>query len=403
MFSKLKKIDWNIILPIFVLLFIGAMALHSATVATDHTETWFQKQIVWIFLGLMVMFIVYFIPMEVIFKLAIPIYITSLVLLIIVEIAGAAGMGATRWIRMGFLNFQPSEFAKISSLILLAFYYNYEKRNPNTFSNFAIAAVIAFIPFVLILIEPDLGTSLVIMVMFLPILHWAGLRWITLFAILSPFFMLFASFHFLAFLITMLVILLVLYLSRQKLSILILVFALNIIVGLITPQLWSSLKPYQQNRIKVFMKPEIDPRGAGYQIIQSKVAIGSGGFYGKGWHKGTQVQLRFLPEQHTDFIMAVVGEEFGFLGAAVVLLAFAYLLIRILYIAANVRNKGKQLLCVGIFIIFFFHILVNVGMTIGLMPVTGLPLPFLSYGGSAMLLNFSLIGFVLNSWATRYS
>ena len=312
-------------------------------------------------------------------------------------------MGATRWIRLGFFNFQPSEFAKISALILLAFYYNYEKRTPNKLSHFSIAAAIALVPFILILIEPDLGTSLVIMVMFLPILHWAGLRWITLFSILSPFFMLFASFYFLSFLLTMLIILLVLYLSKQKISLLILVFTVNIFVGLITPQLWSSLKPYQQNRIKVFVQPEIDPRGAGYQIIQSKVAIGSGGFYGKGWHKGTQVQLRFLPEQHTDFIMAVIGEEFGFFGATIVLLAFAYLLIRILYIASNVRNRAKQLLCAGIFIIFFFHILVNVGMTVGLMPVTGLPLPFISYGGSAMLLNFSLVGFVLNSWATRYN
>ncbi|MCK5074989.1 MAG: rod shape-determining protein RodA [Calditrichia bacterium] len=403
MLDKLKKIDWNIILPLLVLLVIGSLALHSATLATDNTESWFQKQIIWIIIGLVIMFVTFFVPMDIILKLAVPIYIFSIILLIIVEIAGESGMGATRWIRLGFFNFQPSEFAKISALILLAFYYNYEKRTPNKLSHFSIAAAIALVPFILILIEPDLGTSLVIMVMFLPILHWAGLRWITLFSILSPFFMLFASFYFLSFLLTMLIILLVLYLSKQKISLLILVFAVNIFVGLITPQLWSSLKPYQQNRIKVFVQPEIDPRGAGYQIIQSKVAIGSGGFYGKGWHKGTQVQLRFLPEQHTDFIMAVIGEEFGFFGATIVLLAFAYLLIRILYIASNVRNRAKQLLCAGIFIIFFFHILVNVGMTVGLMPVTGLPLPFISYGGSAMLLNFSLVGFVLNSWATRYN
>ncbi len=401
--EKLKKIDLNILLSLSILITVGLMALHSATLAAGGAEVWFRKQLVWIGMGTVLMLVVYLVPLEFIFKLAPPLYVISLILLVIVKIAGVTGLGATRWIRLGFFNFQPSELAKIAVLLLLGKFYYYEKRNPNNLANFFVAAALVLVPFFLILIEPDLGTSLVLLALLLPVLHWAGLRWITLFSILSPGFIMFASFNLIAFFIVILFILMVLYLSRQKTILLIAVFTVNILVGLITPQLWNSLKPYQQNRIKVFLKPEIDPRGAGYQIIQSKVAIGSGGFRGKGWHKGTQVQLRFLPEQHTDFIMAVVGEEFGFAGNLLVLLAFAYLLIRILYVAANVKNRANRLLCVGIFIIFFFHIVVNVGMTIGLMPVTGLPLPFLSYGGSAMMLNFILIGLVLNAWFSRYN
>jgi rod shape determining protein RodA len=179
-------------------------------------------------------------------------------------------------------------------------------------------------------------------------------------------------------------------------------FLANISMGLITPVLWNHLKSYQRNRIKIFLNPEADPKGAGYQIIQSKVAIGSGGFTGKGFLQGSQTQLRFLPEQHTDFIFAVIGEEFGFLGVLIGLIFFFVFLMRGIFIATIVKSRFNSIVSVGIVTVLAFHVIVNIGMTIGLFPVTGLPLPFLSYGGSALLTNMVMAGILLNFYKNRY-
>jgi rod shape determining protein RodA len=167
--------------------------------------------------------------------------------------------------------------------------------------------------------------------------------------------------------------------------------------------LWNNLREYQQQRIKIFLNPEADPLGAGYQIIQSKVAIGSGGLLGKGFLNGTQTQLRFLPEQHTDFIFAVIGEEFGFIGVFIGLLLFTIFLVNAVKIANMQKSRFNSIVAIGIVTLIGFHMIVNIGMTIGLLPVTGLPLPFISYGGSAMLLNLSLVGLLLNFYRNRYN
>jgi rod shape determining protein RodA len=170
---------------------------------------------------------------------------------------------------------------------------------------------------------------------------------------------------------------------------------LNITVGIITPYLWGQLRPYQQQRIITFINPEKDPKGSGYQIIQSQVAIGSGGIIGKGYLNGSQTHLRFLPAQHTDFIFSVIGEEFGFLGSSIVLLLFLLLILRLIHLAALVHDQFESLVIVGILTILFFHVIINIGMTIGMAPVTGLPLPFISYGGSFLLTNMAMIGIVI--------
>ena len=200
----------------------------------------------------------------------------------------------------------------------------------------------------------------------------------------------------------MLVIVGYLYYSKRSLLTGATVFFINIFVGLITPVLWNHLREYQRQRIKIFLNPEADPLGAGYQIIQSKVAIGSGGLWGKGLLNGTQTQLRFLPEQHTDFIFAVIGEELGYIGVFIALVLFAILLISAIRIAHAQKNKFSSIVAIGIVTLIGFHMIVNIGMTIGLLPVTGLPLPFISYGGSAMLLNLSMIGLLLNFYRHRY-
>lgn len=401
-FRKIKQIDWILFLPVILLVLTGLLAIHSATYTTGEQSNFFIRQFAWSLFSLFVFMAILVIDIEAIFKLSNILYGISIVLLILLKFIGVSGYGATRWIGFGPIHIQPSEIAKIATLLVISNYFLIEKKDPNRLKTFIQVSVLVLIPTVLTFIQPDLGTSLVFLAIFLPLLHWAGLKWVTLFCIISPVIILVSSFNFLTFFISMILILGILYITRQKVILIILMFLINIIVGLSTPILWNSLKPYQQARIKIFLSPEKDPRGAGYQIIQSKVAIGSGGLTGKGWHKGTQVKLGFLPAQHTDFIMAVIGEEFGFMGSFAVILLFSILFVRLLVIASRVRKRNYILFVIGVFVMWAFHTVVNIGMTIGIMPVTGLPLPFVSYGGTAMVTNFTLLAIVNNIWISRY-
>jgi len=252
------------------------------------------------------------------------------------------------------------------------------------------------LPAVLIVEQPDLGTSLVFLALTIPVLFWAGLNWFYIFIILSPLLVIIASFNFWAFLFVMLIISFILFYSRRKPLIIVAVFILNIAVGIVTPYLWGHLRPYQQQRIVTFINPEKDPKGSGYQIIQSQVAIGSGGITGKGYLNGSQTHLRFLPAQHTDFIFSVIGEEFGFIGSAFVLLIFLLLILRLIHLASLVRDPFENMILIGVVTIIFFHVVINIGMSIGMAPVTGLPLPFISYGGSFLLTNMTMIGIVIS-------
>ena len=194
----------------------------------------------------------------------------------------------------------------------------------------------------------------------------------------------------------------VFYLSKEKLWISIILSVVNLSLGFVTPFLWDKLKPYQQNRILTLFNMEADPLGAGYQVIQSQVAIGSGGMYGKGLGNGTQTHLKFLPEQHNDFIFSVIGEEYGFIGVVIVLVLFLFMILFCIQAAYRVKDKFSSLVIIGITSIILFHVIINVAMTIGLMPVTGLPLPFLSYGGSFIITCFIMVGIVLNFSIERY-
>jgi rod shape determining protein RodA len=277
-----------------------------------------------------------------------------------------------------------------------------EEVDLNSVKEFFLATLFILIPFILIIRQPDLGTAMVFGALALPMFFWAGLKLGNLFLILMPFLVMLASFQFFTFLILMVILVIYLFYTRRSKIVIISHFLINVFMGLITPVLWSNLKPYQRNRIKVFVNPEADPQGAGYQIIQSKVAIGSGGGFGKGFMEGSQTQLRFLPEQHTDFIYAVIGEEFGFIGIMFGLILFFTLLIRGIQIAGFVRNRFNSIVSIGIVTVLSFHVVVNIGMTIGLLPVTGLPLPFISYGGSALLTAMIMIGILLNFYNNRY-
>ncbi|MEJ2636177.1 MAG: rod shape-determining protein RodA [Calditrichia bacterium] len=401
----MKKIDVFLLLSVLGLITLGLVALYSSsyTAMSQGVGTnYFLKQLIWAIVGLAGVLIIYFIPHRWIYESAYFLFGASLFLLILVIFFGRMGYGAERWLRVGPMVLQPSEFAKLATVLAVARFISQDSVNLNRLKDFMLAALFIFIPFVLIVRQPDLGTATVFVALALPMFYWAGLKGDNLFLIIMPILMALASTHYYAFLFLMIVLVVFLIYSQRSKMILIFNFVANIVVGLITPFLWNHLKPYQKNRIIVFLNPEADPRGAGYQIIQSKVAIGSGGFGGKGFMEGSQTQLRFLPEQHTDFIFAVVGEEFGFIGIFLGLILFCILLMRGVNIASVSRNRFNGIVAIGIVTVIAFHAIVNIGMTIGFFPVTGLPLPFLSYGGSAMLTNMAMIGLLLNFYKNRF-
>jgi len=328
-------------------------------------------------------------------------YFISIVLLILTLVLNR-GSSVARWITFGPIRFQPAEFAKISVIIVLARFLSHEKRNLNKLKDIAISFGLVLLPFLLIAKQPDLGTALVFLAVILPVLFWAGLPGFFLFIIIAPFIVMISSFNYYSYFLAMISIAIALLCFKRGLFISIFIMVLNIIVGIVTPLLWNHLHDYQKHRILTFLGLEMDPRGLSYQVIQSKVAVGSGGFLGKGILKGTQTQLRFLPEQHTDFVFSVIGEELGFIGSLFVMILFLILLLRGIYIASKVRNKFSSVMVIGVIAILGFHIIVNIGMTVGMMPVTGLPLPFLSYGGSFLIVCMTLMGIIINASIRRF-
>jgi rod shape determining protein RodA len=263
------------------------------------------------------------------------------------------------------------------------------------------AFLLILVPFTLVLQQPDLGTSLTFLIIIMPMLYWQGLSPLTIFILCTPLITFIASFNYWSFFVVILMISGILYISRRGALIFWSVFIFNIGVGILAPMFWNKLHDYQQQRILTFLGLVSDPQGIGYQIIQSKVAVGSGGILGKGFLQGTQTQLRFLPAQHTDFIFSVLAEEWGFLGALIVLATFFMFLKRGIDAAVSSHNRYLGLVTIGLVSIFMFQIVLNIGMTLGIMPVTGIPLPFISYGGSSMLTSMIMTGMILRSHIVR--
>lgn len=401
MLDRLKSLDLILLASVLGLLSIGLLAIYSTSQSGGDTN-YFASQLKWIFLGLGIMVVAAFLPNRLYYEISYPLYGLSLILLVVVLFWGTAGYGATRWIRLGGFGFQPSEFAKITTVLALARFLSDERWEINRPKNFAVASLIIALPFLLIAKQPDLGTGLVFVMLALPIFYWVGLNTVSLVLIVAPAVAFIASFNIYAFVVVMLLVLFFLYQTRIPLLRSAAYTVSMISIWFIRSFFWNQLKDYQKQRITTFWNPEADPLGSGYQIIQSKVAIGSGGLLGKGFLQGSQTQLRFLPEQHTDFIFAVIGEEFGFLGVLLTLAIFTVLLVRIVHASNIYRSEFSSVIGIGIATIIGFHMFVNVGMTIGLAPVTGLPLPFISYGGSALLSNLLMIGFLLNFYRHRY-
>jgi len=357
----LRRLDITMIATVAAIIVISLVIIGSAThINTPSDERyWFvQRQGIFAIInGLLIFFLLNF-DYKMLQHYGNRLYIFNLIMLVAVMVLGQSALGAQRWIQIGPITLQPSEFSKIIMIISLAAILEDKIGKLNTFKDLLPVAAYLGVPFLLVLKQPDLGTSLVFLAIFIGMIFAAGVN----------------------------------------LRLLAMIFGAGIAC---LPILWHFLKDYQKMRIMVFMDPNVDPLGSGYHIIQSKIAIGSGMLFGKGLFGGTQSQLNFLPENHTDFIFAVVGEELGFVGAAILLILYLILLYRGVKIAREASDNFGMLLAVGISSMLAFHVLVNVGMTTGIMPVTGIPLPLMSYGVSSLTTNMMSIGILLNIYMRR--
>jgi rod shape determining protein RodA len=393
--------DYRTFLPVTLLLAIGLGSVYSATYDARVPEI-FYRQLSWAAVSLAVALAVAFVPFRLLQTLAYPAYFLSVIMLVSVLLIGKTVSGSTSWFSVGTMRLQPAEFAKIATAMALAKYLARSDASLKQIKSLLVATGIVFLPLALIMLQPDMGTAIIFIGMFFPVLYWGGASRFTLVAFVATGTVALAAlFGPTPFLIAVLTVGIVLYFTRENRIAMAVVFSLTVLVGISVQFIYNGLKPYQQKRIDTFLNPGADPLGAGYNIVQSKVAIGSGGMLGKGFLKGTQTQLNFIPEQWTDFIFCVPGEEFGFVGAATVLGLLTALLVRGIVIASSVKNPFSSFLAIALASTIASHVFVNIGMSLGLLPVVGVPLPFLSYGGSALLANMIMVGLVMNLHANR--
>lgn len=393
--------DFKTFLIVLALVVIGLVSVYSATYTAGAAVN-FHRQLIWAVIGFIGMTIALLMPRRLLQDAAIPLYLFSLLMLLFVLAKGKTIAGSTSWIGIGVIGGQPSELAKMTTVLALAAYLSKPTTHTESTKGLIMTSLILLLPVTLIILQPDVGTALVFCAMCPAILYWSGASVFTALALVSPFAVagaaLVSTTGFIVAIIGVLVVLLILKRDFFTSSV---VFSTSVVAGVVVQYVYSRLPLYQQKRIMTFLTPDIDPLGAGYNAIQAKIAIGSGGLFGKGFLQGTQTQLRFIPEQWTDFIFCVPAEEFGFIGAIVILGLFTFLLFRGVRIASVARNKFSSLTAIGITSIFGIHFIINVGMSLGLMPVIGIPLPFLSYGGSSLITSLIMVGILLNVYSTR--
>lgn len=349
--DMLKDSDGLLILSVLLIFVISMLSLYSASYQPDGgmARNYAWQQLLWLAVSIGLILVIIFVGYERVIDYAYIIYAVNLLLLLTVLLVGSSKMGARRWLDIGSFTLQPSEFCKISFILALTKYIGDNHYRLDNLKAIIGSILLCIIPMVLIIKQPDLGTALVFLPILLVVLFAAGIR------------------------------------VKYVIS-----FLLTGLAGL--PMLWFILKDYQKQRLFVFLNPNADPLGAGYTIIQSKIAVGSGGLSGKGWLAGTQNLLNFLTERHTDFIFSVIGEEWGFAGSVLIIVLFAILLSRLVRIASSTNDFKAKIIIVAIVTLFWFQIFVNIAMTIGIMPVVGLPLPLISYGGSSLITTMILLG-----------
>ena len=352
----ITNFEWILLLLTLCLLGVGVVGVYSATyTGGEQLNPRVMRQLMWIGLGCVGMAVAFGIDYHRFEKWAYPAYVCAIVLLLLVPFIGSSGGGARRWISLGPFSIQPAEFAKIGLLFVLArFFHRNAPMQGYGLTDLVLPTCLVAFPTVLILMQPNLGMVVSFVLLFLSLAFAAGLRWGSL-------------------------------------------TLLGVGGGSILPFVWFYvMKPYQKQRVLSFMEPDSDPLGTGYHMIQSKISVGSGMFWGKGFLQSTQSRLDFLPETHTDFVFAVFAEEWGFVGAVGLLVLYGFVLLRLLIIAWRARDRFGSLLAVGCAALIFWPTLFNIGMNIGVLPVVGVPLPLVSYGGSSLLTVMIAIGLALN-------
>jgi rod shape determining protein RodA len=355
----LSLVDINFVGTALLILTVGCVLIYSATYFTDPSLQIFRKQLLWIGIGIGLMLLFLVIDYHVFFDIAPFLYAIGNLLLLYLLLWGKMTANVKAWIHIGTFQFQPSEFMKIFTALMLARYFDSNDRAYLDTRSFAKAMGIIALPVTLILLQPDFGTAATFFPLVAVAMFFGGIPW--------------------------------------KVWV---IAALIVLIAL--PLVWTLLKPYQKDRIITFLNPDRDPLGKGYQVMQAKIAIGSGGIHGKGFRQGTQAKLEYLPARHTDFIFAVLGEEWGFIGVVIVLGLYLFLILQALTFAKNARDRGGTFLAICLISFFIFHVLINVSMQIGVLPTTGIPLPLLSYGGSSTMMFLIAIGLMANVDMRRF-
>jgi rod shape determining protein RodA len=385
-----------LVFTVLLLSIFGVAMIYSAgvlNVPSPVTENIWQRQLIWFLLGIVAFTAVSQIPPRWIEWAALPAYVVGILFLMATLVIGTGAgtaAGVKSWISLGGFRFQPAEVAKIATILAVARLISTRREGLQNLRELVGPVALVALPLGLVILQPDLGTAMAFIGILFAMLYWGGTPTPLLILLASPGLGLILSYDTMVWSGYIIILTLSLFFYRYRLYLVesVAVVLANLAAGTVALPLWLSLADYQKNRLLVFLDSTVDPRGAGWQIIQSKVAIGSGGLLGKGFTQGTQKRLDFLPEQHTDFIFSVVGEELGFLGTSLVILAFAFILLRLVRLAARATDPFAGLVIFGIFGAWITHIFVNIGMTVGLVPITGIPLPFVSYGGSFLLMSW---------------
>ena len=389
-----KNVDYIIwIIPIF-LVHLSSLLIASTQRNLGITD-WYQH-IIMAYIGSLIVYLIAQLPLHSLRKYIVPTYFLTIFTLLYVSFSGTSALGAQRWLSFAGLNIQPSEFAKITLILILASIL--DRKRFFELSNLIKPLLVSFLPWILVFIQPDLGTSLVFGAILLGMLYWSGMPFEWAFIILATLVTgLFSCLYQIGLIFWIPIIGFLAYrsLPNKKILTLFVVF-FHSFIAKITPWFWDNiLKDYQKDRLIMFLDPTQDPLGGGYHMLQSKIGIGSGGLIGTGLMQGQLTKLKFIPEQHTDFIFSALGEETGFVGTLLVICLFFILILRLIKIAIDARTDFESLVVIGIASMFIFQIMVNIFMTIGLGPVTGIPLPFMSYGRTALIVNFISLGFCL--------
>jgi len=407
---RFRELDRQLLGVVGALAAYGLATLYSAgqtDVPTFATTIW-HRQLLWLALGLFLMLLMYRMSprlLEWATPFAYGAVVCLLLLTLVVGSGGGTAASSRSWISIGGVRLgQPAELAKLAAILMLARWLAMRRAGPATLRELAPACAIIGVPLVLVLLQPDLGSGLVFVAVMFAMLFWAGTKPTLLFMLASPVIGLTLAFSTGVWGAWIVVLFGLLLWWRPYIWEGLAVMLVNVGMGVIALPFWKHLAPYQQNRLLAFLNPEVDPRATGWHVIQSKVAIGSGGLFGKGFTLGTQKRLAFLPAQHTDFIFSVVGEELGFLGVLMALGLFAGLIVILLRMARRATDPYSSLCVFGCTALLFTHIVENIGMTVNLLPITGIPLPFFSYGGSFLIVCSLAIGIALRvAWESRQS